>query len=247
MFQVRFNFGRLQFCYVLGANPPSSVLAGFVKRVWQAHGFDKISFMPNGIFLIRFKTKEKQQAVLNTGHLLFDNKPVIVNEWKPETVLVKHDVKRVPIWMKFYGLDIKFWGLESLKKLSGVVGTYVKCDEATTHRNFLGYARVLIEVDVDQYFPNEIYFLDENGLTQTLRVVYDWLPLTCTICKGMGHTATACRKGDTQITVKKKKVHQVPKDPVQRQSVRAVASFAVPMELVTPRVASRPVVESSLP
>ncbi|XP_074298590.1 uncharacterized protein LOC141629499 [Silene latifolia] len=183
------------FCYVLGANPPSSVLTGFINRVWKAQGIDKISFMPNGIFLVRFKTKEQQQFVLNNGHLLFDNKPVIVKEWTQDTELIKHDVKRIPIWMKLYGLDDKYWGLECLKKLSGVVGSFIKCDDATFHRNFLGFARIMIEVDVGQEFPDIITFLNEHGVSKQLKVVYDWLPLKCTACKGLGHLTENCRKG----------------------------------------------------
>ncbi|XP_074298893.1 uncharacterized protein LOC141629864 [Silene latifolia] len=211
------------FCYILGANPPSNVISGFVKRVWQAQGLDKVSFMPNGIFLARFKTKAQQQAVLSNGHLLFDNKPVIVKEWTPETLLVKHDVTRVPIWMKIFGLDVKYWGLESLKKLCGTVGTFIKCDSATAHRDFLGFARIMIEVDIGQNFPTMISFNDEHGVTQSVRVVYDWLPLVCTSCKGMGHLAENCRKENPKPGVKKAwrpKVTktaavQVPKSSVQ--------------------------------
>ncbi|XP_074266519.1 uncharacterized protein LOC141589794 [Silene latifolia] len=123
--------------------------------------------------------KEQQQFVLNNGHLLFDNKPVIVNEWKPDTELGKHDVKCIPIWMKLYDLDVKFWGLTSLKKLSSVVGRFIRCDENTLHKNFLGFARVMIEVEIRQQFPDQILFLDENGKNQKARVQYDWLPLSC--------------------------------------------------------------------
>ncbi|XP_074305135.1 uncharacterized protein LOC141640143 [Silene latifolia] len=166
------------FCYVLGANPPSSVLTG-INRVWKAQGIDKISFMPNGIFLVRFKTKEQQQFVLNNGHLLFDNKPVIIKEWTQDTELIKHDVKRIPVWMKLYGLDVKYWGLECLKKLSGVVGRFIKCDDATFHRNFLGFARIMIEVDIGQEFPEVITFLNEHGVSKQLKVpAQDPIPRT---------------------------------------------------------------------
>ncbi|XP_074306340.1 uncharacterized protein LOC141641582 [Silene latifolia] len=200
--------GELKFwstsvvCYILGANPPSSVLNGYVKRVWQGFGVDKIAFMPNGLFLVRFKTKEKQQLVLNNGHLIFDNKPVIVKAWEPDMELVKHDVKRVPIWIKLYGLDVKFWGTDCLRKISGIVGAYIESDEATQNRDFLGYARIMVEVNVDQEFPTEIGFFDENGKQHYLRVMYDWLPITCGKCKGMGHETAKCRRGEGKPATK---------------------------------------------
>ncbi|XP_074288392.1 uncharacterized protein LOC141613555 [Silene latifolia] len=206
------------FCYVLGANPPSNVISGFVKRVRQTQGLDKVSFMPNGIFLARFKTKAQQQEVLSNGHFLFDNKPVIVKEWTPETVLIKHDVKKVPIWMKIFGLDVKYWGLESLKKLCGSVGTFIKCYNSTTHKDFLGFARIMIEVDIGQHFPTAISFIDEHGVTQSVRVVYDWLQILCTACKGIGHLATDCRKKVPKPVVRKV---PPPKVPVQRVSPKS--------------------------
>ncbi|XP_074304945.1 uncharacterized protein LOC141639797 [Silene latifolia] len=185
------------FCYILGANPPSKVISGFVKRVWPSNGVDKVSFLPNGIFLVRFKTKQQQQAVLSNDHLIFDNKPVIITEWKPESKLLKHEVKKIPLWMKLYGLDIKFWGTGCLKKICGQVGQFIKCDEATAHRDFMGYARIMVEVEIGQQFLSEIRFIDETGKPQEVRVVYDWLPTNCTVCKGVGHTADVCRKGGT--------------------------------------------------
>ncbi|XP_074278112.1 uncharacterized protein LOC141601713 [Silene latifolia] len=210
------------FCYILGAKPPASVISGFVKRVWQSYGVDRISFLPNGIFLVRFKTKEKQMEVVNTGHLMFDNKPVIVKEWKPETELIKHDVKSIPIWVKLHGLDIKFWGTGCLSKIGGLVGKFLRCDEATSRRAFLGFARLLVEVQIGQDFPTEIEFLDELGKFQKIRVAYDWLPLTCEKCKGMGHSTDQCRKEGGQKPTKtwrpKPKPQQAAAGPRKQQT-----------------------------
>ncbi|XP_074288414.1 uncharacterized protein LOC141613573 [Silene latifolia] len=49
---------------------------------------------------------------------------------------------------RIYGLDVKFWGVESLKKIFGVVGKFIKSDDATFHKNFLGFSRLLIEVEI---------------------------------------------------------------------------------------------------
>ncbi|XP_074283720.1 uncharacterized protein LOC141608257 [Silene latifolia] len=153
--------------------------------------------------MVRFKTKEQQQMVLNNGHLLFDNKPVIIKEWGPDVALIKHDVKKVPIWMKLYGLEVKFWGPGSLRKISEEVGRFIRYDDATTNRRFFGFARVLIEVTIGQEFPKDIIFQDELGVTQMVMVDYDWLPLPCSKCKGIGHEETLCRKSDAPKPVKK--------------------------------------------
>ncbi|XP_074291861.1 uncharacterized protein LOC141618677 [Silene latifolia] len=167
------------FCYILGANPPSTMISGFIKSVWPNNGVDK---------------------------------PVIIKEWNPDVALIKHDVQRVPIWMKMYGLEVKFWGKESLRKLSGEVGSFIKCDESTANRNFFGFARVLVEVQIGQSYPKELKFKDELGQMHRVRVEYDWLPLQCTKFKGLGHLQEDCRKGEPWVT---KKVWR-PKPRVQK-------------------------------
>ncbi|XP_074278270.1 uncharacterized protein LOC141601863 [Silene latifolia] len=217
------------FCYILGAKPPSSVITGFVKRVWQSYGVHRI-FLPNGIFLVRFKSKEKQMEVVRNGHLMFDSKPVIVKEWTPEVELIKHDVQLIPIWMKLYGLDIKFWGPGCLTKICGLVGKFLRCDEATANRAFLGYARLLVEVKIGQEFPTELIFEDEMGKTQKIKVVYDWLPLSCAKCKGLGHVTDQCRN-------EVKKVQKV-----WRPKVKHVAGVQLAQKPQTPiaRPAAKP-------
>ncbi|XP_074318796.1 uncharacterized protein LOC141655625 [Silene latifolia] len=110
--------------------------------------------------------------------------------------------------------------------------------------------------------------MDENGKTQTLKVVYDWLPLKCTKCKGLGHLATDCRKGGVAKPVGKKvwrpkgvgvtkpvPVQQPPKNvPVQRNVQKTLVQNLVPNTPIVPvavmtpvMVANTPLVESSLP
>ncbi|XP_074301068.1 uncharacterized protein LOC141632419 [Silene latifolia] len=49
----------------MGANPPSHVVGGFVRRMWGKLSIDKVAFKPNGICIVRFKKMEDKEAVLN--------------------------------------------------------------------------------------------------------------------------------------------------------------------------------------
>lgn len=42
-------------CYVMRANPPYSIVAGFLQRVWKAFAIDKILQMNKGVLLVRLK------------------------------------------------------------------------------------------------------------------------------------------------------------------------------------------------
>lgn len=48
------------YSYIIGVNPPWETMAGFFKRVWKIYDIDKISFLPNGVFVVRFKSLEHQ-------------------------------------------------------------------------------------------------------------------------------------------------------------------------------------------
>lgn len=63
---------------MLGANPPTKVITGFINRIWKVSRIDNISFLPNGVFIVRFRTVDEQQAVPNGGFVMFVNKPMVV-------------------------------------------------------------------------------------------------------------------------------------------------------------------------
>uniref|UniRef100_A0A803PIB2 CCHC-type domain-containing protein n=1 Tax=Cannabis sativa TaxID=3483 RepID=A0A803PIB2_CANSA len=67
-------------------------------------------------------------------------------------------------------------------------------DDVTKGRGKLRFLRVLIEVSIQQEFPNIIHFEDEFGSNVSIAITYEWKPIICSHCKGMGHFASDCRK-----------------------------------------------------
>lgn len=56
---------------------------GFARKIWGKMGIDKVSLMPNGVFLVRFQSIEGRNKAIAAGPFIFDNKPVIVKNWAP--------------------------------------------------------------------------------------------------------------------------------------------------------------------
>ncbi|XP_074315726.1 uncharacterized protein LOC141651935 [Silene latifolia] len=181
-------------CYVLGGNPPWELLSGFVNRLWGKYKYDKISFLPNGAFLVHFPTLECRDLVLKQGFPMFDNKPLVVKPWSETTSLAKEKVKAVPIWIRLCGLGLKFWGEKTLAKLGSQFGTFMRADGATIDKTRLGYARLMVEVQVGQALHDKLFFKDEKGMDVCVLVEYEWRPDVCSDCKGIGHTTEQCRK-----------------------------------------------------
>ncbi|XP_074267046.1 uncharacterized protein LOC141590348 [Silene latifolia] len=222
------------YCFILGAYPLWDIVEGYIRRLWINHKVDKLSFLPNGVFMVRFLSKAAKDAVLRQGHFLFDNKPLIVKPWTPDVEIVKHEVKSVPVWVKLHKLPLKFWG-KGLPRISGLIGKFIKCDLATKDKTRIGYARVMIELMIGDPLPDKVKFLDEHGI---------------------GHATAECRRTKkTQAVVpntkkpagkvwkpKTKSTENVQKDkpvktPVHSPSVVVVAA-ATPVEtqLQTPVV-----------
>ncbi|KAL9232347.1 hypothetical protein vseg_007470 [Gypsophila vaccaria] len=174
------------------------VISGFIKRLWGRFDYEKISFLPNGVFLVWFKFELILHQVLQTGYQLFDSKPMIVRPWSPSLELTKIAVKTVPAWIRLYKLDLKFWGDNCLAKIAGLVGNPVRADEATFLKTRLGYARYMVELSLGKEYPDSIQFLDEKDVEHTVRVEYEWKPTLCTKCKVYGHEVGNCRRGITK-------------------------------------------------
>ncbi|XP_074300302.1 uncharacterized protein LOC141631542 [Silene latifolia] len=190
--QVELNYWRNSvYCFILAANPPWEIVEGFIRRLWVNYQVDKLSFLPNGVFMVHFKNKGAMAAVLKQGHFLFDNKPLIVKPWTPDVELIKHEVKSVPVWVKLHQLPLKFWG-KGIPKIAGLLGNYIKCDPATEEKTRIGYARVMIEVSFGSALLDKVRFLDEHGDMVEVEVEYEWKPVACDVCHGVGHLSADC-------------------------------------------------------
>ncbi|XP_062085993.1 uncharacterized protein LOC133792101 [Humulus lupulus] len=71
-------------------------------------------------------------------------------------------------------------------------------DAITKERDKLSYPHVLIEVSLQQDFPSCIEFEDEFGFNVTVGVMYEWKPIMCGHCKGMGHATKDYRRKESR-------------------------------------------------
>ncbi|KAL2929441.1 DNA-directed RNA polymerase subunit beta' [Bienertia sinuspersici] len=115
-----------------------------------------------------------------------------------DVVVMEDDLKTMPICIKFSKLDIKFMGNRCLNKLAEMTGDFIKEDGATSNRDKLLYAKVLVEVRVDHHLPNSISFVNEKGIVVDQIMECEWRPYVCTACKCLGHLVDKYRKAKTK-------------------------------------------------
>ncbi|KAM3304511.1 hypothetical protein P3S67_011377 [Capsicum chacoense] len=102
---------------------------------------------------------ESSAKAIEEGIQTFDRKPM-VKGWTPDVEMNK-----------------------ALTKITILIGKPLKTDSVTTNKERLMYARVLVEVTLDQDFPNSIMFENEKGQIIEQKVHYEWRPVLCSHCK----------------------------------------------------------------
>ncbi|RAL53703.1 hypothetical protein DM860_015431 [Cuscuta australis] len=181
-------------CCVLGANPPLEVIKGFLARIWKLYEIDDISFLKESQFIVRFKKKEDRDEIVKRKYYYMDNKPVYVQQWYPGCKVDIMNRKDIPIWIQFPDLEMKYWSLTGLSRLGSTIGKPIKRDGATASRRKWAYARIMIEVQINQTFPDQINFINEEGRIITQTVTYEWEPTICSHCDRIGHKLEKCRR-----------------------------------------------------
>ncbi|XP_030495223.2 uncharacterized protein LOC115711020 [Cannabis sativa] len=114
--------------------------------------------------------------------------------WDPNENYKKEDVQKVPVWVQLEELELKYWGQKSLFKIVAQVGNPIMVDSVTRERERLNYPRILVEVQMDQNLPDLLEFENEFGTNTSVGIKYEWKPISCTHCSGVGHAAAECKK-----------------------------------------------------
>lgn len=125
--------------------------------------------------------------------ILFDRKPFIVRPWSSSISYEKSSLTRIPVWAKLPQLDVRYWTEDMLRTIVGYLGTMLKVDSATLSKSRMMFARVLVDMNVEDGFPKELFLYNEWDTMLSQKVQYDWMPVWCSKCSQFGHNINACR------------------------------------------------------
>ncbi|CAI9095384.1 OLC1v1031323C1 [Oldenlandia corymbosa var. corymbosa] len=70
--------------FVLGASLPFKVMDAFYRRLWKHIGVDKVLVLPNGLYVIHFKTFEVAGEAVKEPITYLGSNPVIIKPWNVE-------------------------------------------------------------------------------------------------------------------------------------------------------------------
>jgi hypothetical protein len=126
--------------------------------------------------------------------------------------LLKIYLSSVPIWINLHNLPIEFWNDTCLSYVASGVDKPICANSITKEQLRLGFARVLVEVDMEFGFPKEIKIVGVDGGRVVVGIEYPWLALKCKKCKSFGHLSHSCTKIEKQVWIPKRV------EPVQKNA-----------------------------
>ncbi|XP_050238355.1 uncharacterized protein LOC126687843 [Mercurialis annua] len=178
---------------VYGMYPRFERIAAFVKNRWGNRGLRNVHRINSSMFLFEFDSEQDCNGVLGSGPYTFDQRPFLLKKWQPRMAMDLSVIKSVPVWIQLPGLPWEFWTSGMLSKIGSFCGNPLYCDQCTINRTKLAFARLLVEMDTTGSFPDTVQLQDEKGNCFVQRIVYEWKPVYCDICRKMGHSKYNCR------------------------------------------------------
>ncbi|GKC42509.1 zinc knuckle CX2CX4HX4C containing protein [Tanacetum coccineum] len=168
------RFENTLYGYFIGKRLAFLVVEYFVKNNWSKYRLKRIMLNAKGFFFFKFDSRAGLESVLEGGPRMIKNNLIILKQWTMNTSLLKEELNRVPIWVKFHNVSLE--GRSS-------------------------FARCLIKVSSDEplkdSFTIGIHVLHGLGFTKEYNTVeYEWKPLRCDMCKIFGHCSnmSSCPK-----------------------------------------------------
>lgn len=150
--------------------------------------------------------------ILSHGSYTVMNHPLVLKKWSPEFDFKQEQLTVLPIWIKLPSLPLQFWGRRSLGKIASVVGRPLHTDECTINQTRVGFARILVDVDISQAAVKSIRPKTSSGKIFEQPVTYEWFPSFCQKCQKLGHVC-----GQEQV------VRNVPRPDRTRREPRQVS------------------------
>lgn len=76
----------------------------------------------------------------------------------------RDEINMVSIWIRFPGLDFKYYSPKGLSKIGSLIGRPMIMDQNIKKKNGLNFANLLVEVKMGGMLPDAIRFRSEKEL-----------------------------------------------------------------------------------
>lgn len=101
-------------------------------------------------FMIKSDLEADKEKVMKGGPWMVYDQCLAVQPWKPDFIASQVEIVRTIVWIRFPSLGMEFYDESVLLALASVVSTPIKVDMQTKDVSRGKYARVCVEIRLDQ-------------------------------------------------------------------------------------------------
>ncbi|KAL3726641.1 hypothetical protein ACJRO7_031536 [Eucalyptus globulus] len=195
--------------YYIGKRLPFHLIEDALKNAWGHHLVEVIA-ADLGFYFFHIPDSDFRRKILDGGPITVAKIPLILQQWHPMLELKKLTHNSVPIWIRLRNVLVALWSVAGISFLASGIGKPLFVDNRTEQMAMVAFARVCIEVDTSNSFPEVIEFMMKGEL-RTVTVQYEWIPTICPTCSSFGHRCPAPNSSSPS-----KPGPSVPKAPVPR-------------------------------
>ncbi|XP_024195606.1 uncharacterized protein LOC112198713 [Rosa chinensis] len=158
-----------------------------LRRKWQVKGGWQLIDLPNDFYIVKFNLEEDMKYALCGGPWILAGQTLIVRKWRPDFDPMKEFIGKMALWVRIFGLPVKFFKDFTVAKIGKILGDVVKVDKLTVGQARGQFARVCIEVDLSKPLRP---FVEVESIAY--QVVYEGISLICFECGCFGHAKDKC-------------------------------------------------------
>lgn len=131
-----------------------------------------------------------------------------LSQWSLDFNPSNQKITHAQCWIRIYELSQDYWRPKILFEIAGSLGTPISLDDATRNRVFGHYARVLVDVHLNEILFDRI-LLEREDYAFFVGIDYERLPSFCPVCQIICHSITNCNKQSKKAILDKDQ-HSVP-------------------------------------
>jgi hypothetical protein len=123
----------------------------------------ELFFYSKGFFIVNFSTEAECQRMLEQGPWFWGRSGLSMQRWFPDFNPLTMITMTTPVWVILPNLPLHFYSSSFLPTLGNVLGRFIKTDTNRIAKGFNTFARICIEIDLNQGLLDRILIDWDEG------------------------------------------------------------------------------------
>ncbi|XP_031278841.1 uncharacterized protein LOC116137295 [Pistacia vera] len=91
-------------------------------KLWRKYGITEVMMNDKVFFFLKFGTESEMIQCVEDGPWLFQNRPILLQKWRPAMELSKIAPQVILLWVKLFDVPLEFWNNVGLSYIASGVG-----------------------------------------------------------------------------------------------------------------------------